>query len=72
MNAVIEVEAASGEVLFSAPRSFSIRKYAFVEAVMSFPASTSTSITRFFSKGSTSQNAVSPVNYFIEGGLAVA
>lgn len=71
MNVVIEVEAATLGIEMAAPRVLTLSRYV-SEVFTSLLAHVSTSITRFFSMGSTSLSAVSPDNYFYEGGLAVA
>lgn len=71
MNVVIEVEAATCGSEMATLRVLTIRRWVgtVASSIRNLP---STSITRFLSMGSTSLSAVSPDNYFIEGGLAVA
>jgi hypothetical protein len=71
MNVVIEVEAATCESEMATPRALTVRKWV-GEVASSIRGLPSTSITRFLSMGSTSLSAVSPDNYSIEVGLAVA
>lgn len=72
MNVVIEVEAATGGAILGTPRVISLNRDSFLEVGINLLASASTSITRFISMGKTSLSAVSPDNYFLNGGMPVA
>lgn len=69
MDVVIEVVAAEGIALMAVPK---VKTQKVIAEVVTLVSVVTTSVLRALRQGRSSQNAVSPVSTFMNGGLAVA